>query len=51
MASAYIPSYDELLWPTLRAVRELGNTARLEEVDEKVVAQEGFSEKQMAVLH
>jgi restriction system protein len=51
MASAYIPSYDELLWPTLRAVRELGNTAKLEEVDEKVVAQEGFSEKLMAVLH
>jgi restriction system protein len=51
MESSYIPSYDELLWPTLRAIRELGHTARLEEVDEKVVEQEGFSEQQMAVLH
>jgi restriction system protein len=51
MASPHIPSYDELLWPTLCAVRELGNTAKLEEVDENVVEREGFSENQMAVLH
>lgn len=47
----HIPAYNELLWPTLRAVRELGHTAKLEEIDEKVIEQEGFTEDQMSVLH
>jgi len=51
MSAAHIPAYNELLWPTLRAVRELGHTAKLEEIDEKVIEQVGFSEDQMAVLH
>lgn len=51
MSDPHLPTYSELLWPTLRAVRDLGNTAKLEEIDEKVVEQEDFSEDQMAVLH
>jgi restriction system protein len=39
------------LWPALRAVRDLGNSARLDEIDEKVIEQEGFSEAQLAILH
>jgi hypothetical protein len=31
-----VPPHFELLWPTLRAVRGLGNSARLDEIDEKV---------------
>jgi restriction system protein len=46
-----IPTYNELLWPTLRAVRSLGGTARLDEIDEKVIELEGFSDEQLAVLH
>lgn len=46
-----IPRYRELLWPALRAVRDLGNSARLDEIDEKVIEQEAFSEEQLAVLH
>lgn len=46
-----IPKYNELLWPTLDAVRILGHTAKLEEIDEYVIDGEGFSEAQMAVLH
>ncbi|MGA8744530.1 MAG: restriction endonuclease [Solirubrobacterales bacterium] len=49
--SAQIPPYTELLWPTLCAVRELGHSARLEEIDERVIEREGFSEAQQAVLH
>lgn len=51
MSAPHIPAYNALLWPTLRAVRGLGHTAKLEEIDEKVVEQEAFSEEQMAVLH
>jgi restriction system protein len=46
-----IPRYNELLWPTLCAVRDLGNSARLDEIDERVIERENFSEEQLAVLH
>lgn len=47
----FIPPYNELLWPTLCAVRELGHSARLDEIDERVIEREGFSDEQIAVLH
>jgi restriction system protein len=50
-STAAIPPYHELLWPTLGAVRSLGHSGRLEEIDEKVIEQQGFTEAQMAVLH
>lgn len=46
-----IPPYNELLWPTLLAVRDLGHTAKLDEMDEHVIEHEGFTDEQMAVLH
>jgi restriction system protein len=49
--SVAIPPYNELLWPTLAAVRALGHTGTLDEINEKVCEQEGFSEAQLAVLH
>lgn len=48
---AHIPPYNELLWPTLCAVRDLGNTAKLDEIDEAVIEAEKFSVDQVAVLH
>ena len=47
----YIPPYLELLWPALCAVRELGHSAKLEEIDERVIETQGFSDAQLAVLH
>lgn len=47
----HIPRYNELLWPTLCAVRELGHSAKLDEIDERVIEQGGFSDQQLAVLH
>jgi restriction system protein len=46
-----IPQYNELLWPTLMAVRYLGGSGKLEEIDEAVIDAEGFSEGDLAVLH
>jgi restriction system protein len=51
MSEARVPPYHELLWPTLCAVRELGHSARLDEIDERVIEREGFSDEQVAVLH
>jgi restriction system protein len=47
----HIPSYSDLLWPTLRAVREIGDSGTIEEIVEKVTELEGFSEEQQAVPH
>lgn len=46
-----IPPYSELLWPTLCAVRELGHSARLDEIDERVIEREDFTDEQLALLH
>lgn len=46
-----MPPYNELLWPTLLAVRTLGHTATLDEIDERVIAEQGFTDEQVAVLH
>ncbi len=50
-AAPQIPPYSDLLWPTLIAVRRLGGTGKLEEIDEVVIDQQAFSDEQMAVLH
>lgn len=52
MATALlVPSYSVLLWPTLRAVREMGDSGTIEEIVEKVIELEGFTEEQQSVLH
>jgi restriction system protein len=48
---AQIPSYKDLLWPTLRAVREMGDSGTIEEIVEKVIELQGFSEEQQSVPH
>lgn len=44
-----IPPYTEMLWPTLLAVREIGDSGTIEEIVEKVISAEGFTEEQQAV--
>jgi restriction system protein len=46
-----VPSYVELLWPTLEAIRAIGGSGSIEEIVEKVVELEGFTEEQHSVLH
>jgi restriction system protein len=50
-ADVQIPRHNAMLWPVLVAVRRLGGTARLEEIDEAVIAAGDFSDDQLAVLH
>lgn len=51
MTNVDLPSYKDLLWPTLQAVRHLGGSASIEEIVEEVPRQQHFSEEQQAVLH
>ena len=46
-----MPVYHELLWPTLVAIRELGGSATIPEINERVIANERFTEDQQAVAH
>jgi restriction system protein len=45
----HIPTHRELLWSTLRAVRANGDSATNEEIVAAVLAQENFSDVQLAV--
>lgn len=49
--AVHLPTYRELFWATLKAVRSLGGTAKLDEIDEAVIEAEGFTEEQQALLH
>lgn len=51
MSDLTMPIYHELLWPTLEAVRNLGGSATITELNETVIAQMGFDEQQQALLH
>ena len=39
-----IPNQFVLMWPTLQALKDLGGSARISEIVERVIAAEGFSE-------
>lgn len=51
MANVEVPPYDEMLWPSLKAVADLGGSASIGEIDEAVVKLQRFSDAQQAVLH
>jgi Mrr N-terminal domain len=46
-----VPTVNDLLWPTLSAVLELGGSGTNEEINEKILEREDFTEEQQAVLH
>lgn len=51
MNKVEVPPYNEMLWPTLKAVAELGGSASISEIVETVVKQQVYSDEQQAVLH
>ena len=50
-APVVMPTYDRLMWPTLRALKELGGSGSNQETDLKVAELERFSEQQLSRLH
>lgn len=51
MADPTIPSYYDLLWPTLQAVIAMDGSGHLAEIDRTVIERERYTEGQQAVLH
>ncbi|MDC7676223.1 restriction endonuclease [Asticcacaulis machinosus] len=43
--SVDVPTYDRLIWPTLKALRALGGSGSNEEIYDKIIENEGFSEE------
>ncbi|NJP96436.1 restriction endonuclease [Nonomuraea sp. FMUSA5-5] len=46
-----VPTYKDLLWPTLTAVRALDGSGSIAEISSKVIESERFSEEQQAILN
>ena len=46
-----LPQYHELLWPAVVALRGLGGSASIEELNEEVINNGDYTEEQQAVLH
>ncbi|WP_445159778.1 restriction endonuclease [Mycobacterium sp. Dal123C01] len=51
MLPIQVPSYNDLLWPALQAVIELGGSASIGELDAVVADREAFSLEVQGVLH
>lgn len=49
--TATVPSYTDMLWPTLQAAITLGGSASIAELDAAVMDREQFSSEQQDVLH
>lgn len=46
-----LPSYDQMLWPTLQALIDLGGSAAIGELDSAVIRRERWNDEQQAVIH
>lgn len=46
-----IPAYHLMLWPTLQAIKSLGNSASNTEIEDKAMEIAGYSADQLGVLH
>ena len=42
-----LPSTQDLMWPTLEALRSLGGSGRIGEINEAVINIQGFTEAQL----
>ena len=48
---AVIPPYDKMLWPTLQALKALGNSGSNQEIEDRAFELAGYAEEQLSVLH
>jgi restriction system protein len=46
-----LPTYDQMLWPTLQALITLGGSGSIQEISDAAIALAGYTEDQQSVLH
>lgn len=46
-----LPPYYRMLWPMLHALKELGDSGSIQEINDKVIQAMGFSDQQLQILH
>lgn len=46
-----MPKYNEMMWPTLQALKDLGGSATNKEIADRVVEMQGFPEEVQGVMH
>lgn len=51
VATASIPPYHRMLWPTLQAIIALGDSGSNQEIDDKAIELANYSDDQLSVLH
>ena len=44
------PTHVDLFWPTLQALKQLGNSASIQEIEEKVIRLASYPESYQAIL-
>jgi restriction system protein len=49
--SSDVPKYHELMWPALQALKALGNSGSIQEIDDKTAELMQLSDDQLQVLH
>ena len=51
MANPSVPSQLDLMWPVVKALRDLGGTAHKRQIVDRVAELEGFTEAQKSIPH
>lgn len=51
MSQSQAPKYDELIWPTIKALKELGGSGSNREIVDKIIELEGYSEEIQNIPH
>lgn len=46
-----VPTYDQLMWPTLKALKELGGSASIQELLDKIIELENYPEEVQSAPH
>jgi len=46
-----IPQHVEMYWPTLQALKEMGGSGTIQELDDRVIRLAGYSEELQSILH
>lgn len=51
MTDTSVPTYDEMMNPVLEALKELGGSGTIHEIDAKASEIKGLTDEQLEVLH